>query len=196
MYEYIKGKLIEVDSQKAIIDVNGIGYKVFIPSSLMQEIVSKEEVLLYTTFVVKEDSQTLYGFLTKLHRSIFQLLTTVSGVGAKTAILLLGHLDIENLHLAIANADTRLISKVPGIGKKTAERLIVELRDKFKILDTSSSYESSKIGKPRSTADAINALINLGYSPIQAQKAVKTALNDFDKEPELSILITKALQKI
>ncbi|KKL71023.1 hypothetical protein LCGC14_2099040, partial [marine sediment metagenome] len=119
---------------------------------------------------------------------------TVSGIGAKTAVLLLGHLEIDYLHIAIQNADIRLISKVPGIGKKTAERLILELRDKFKKIN--QKYSDTNLDKKTTIAsDAIAALMNLGYNPSQAQKAVKSAIQDLD-EPDLSSLITKALRSI
>ncbi|HEU64118.1 MAG: Holliday junction ATP-dependent DNA helicase RuvA [Candidatus Anoxychlamydiales bacterium] len=194
MYEYIKGKLIEVDTQRAIIDVNGVGYKVFIPASIYQDLIDKDQITLHTSYIVKEDSQTLFGFLTKLQRNVFEMLTTVSGIGAKTAVLLLGHLEIDNLHIAIQNADIRLISKVPGIGKKTAERLILELRDKFKKIN--QKYSDTNLDKKTTIAsDAIAALMNLGYNPSQAQKAVKSAIQDLD-EPDLSSLITKALRSI
>jgi Holliday junction DNA helicase RuvA len=195
MFEYIKGKLIEVDTHKAIIDVNGIGYKVFIPASSYADIQNMKDIFLYISYVIKEDSQNLYGFLTKLQRNIFNLLKAVSGIGAKTALLLLSHLDIDNLHTAIINADIRIISKVPGIGKKTAERLIVELKDKFKILD--KKYLDTCFSKTNSTAsDAIAALMNLGYSSNQAQRAVKSVLKNKMEDLELSSLITSALRNI
>ncbi|MFA6119513.1 MAG: Holliday junction branch migration protein RuvA [Parachlamydiales bacterium] len=196
MFEYIKGKLIEADNQKAIVDVNGLGYKIFIPACISSSLLDKTEVLLYISYIVKEDSQTLYGFLTKVQKEVFELLMTVSGVGAKTANLLLGHLDVENLHLAISNADIRILSKVPGIGKKTAERLIVDLRDKIKTIDKSSLPASYPNGSGSIAFDAIAALMNLGYNANQAQKAVKTAMQSFDDKVELSSLITKALQNI
>lgn len=195
MFEYIKGKLIEVDTQRAIIDVNGIGYKVFIPASIYTDILNKDNIILYTSYIVKEESQTLYGFLTKLQKNIFEMLITVSGIGAKTAVLLLSHLEIDNLHIAIENADIRLISKVPGIGKKTAERLILELRDKFKTLNQKYIGNPHLNKKATIASDAIAALMNLGYNPIKAQKAVNSAIQDSD-EIDLSSLITKALRSI
>jgi len=193
MFEYIKGKLIEVNPQKAIIDVNGIGYKVFIPTSIYLDILNAKDVFLYISYIVKEDSHTLYGFLTKSQRDIFDLLITVSGIGAKTAISLLGHLDLENLYSAIINADIRSISKVPGIGKKTAERLIVELKDKLKNLD--KKYTDIFIDKSNSTAlDAIAALMNLGYSSTISRKAVKSVLDASNDTLDLSSLITLALK--
>jgi holliday junction DNA helicase RuvA len=194
MFEYIKGQLIEVDNQKAIIDVNGIGYKIIIPSCIYPDLLDKKEAFLYLAYVVKEDSQTLYGFLTKVQRDVFYLLNTVSGIGAKTAIAILSHMNIETLHFAITNSDIRSISSAPGIGKKTAERLIVELKDKFKILDVKLIDSTFK---PDSLAlDAIAALTNLGYNSMQARKAVKAVLDTAEKKPDLSSLITFALKKI
>lgn len=196
MFEYIKGKLIEVDTTRAVIDINGIGYKIIIPASIYSDLLNKESVFLYTSYIVKEDSQTLYGFLTKTQRDVFELLLSVSGIGAKTAILLLGHLDIDNLMIAVNNADIRLISKVPGIGKKTAERLILELKDKLKTIDTKNIGKSISHRASTITSDAIAALMNLGYNPSQAQRAVKSVINDFDEKINLSDLITKALKAV
>lgn len=196
MFEYIKGTLIEVDNQKAVIDVNGIGYKIFIPSLIYQDLLNIKEAFLYVAYVVKEDSQTLYGFLTKAQRDIFYLLNTVSGIGAKTAISILSNMNIENLHFAITNNDIKSISQVPGIGKKTAERMIVELKDKFKNLDK-KYIDISTNYRPDSVAlDAIAALMNLGYSPTQARRVVKQVLDSSDEKLELSSLITLALKKI
>ncbi|NGX55913.1 MAG: Holliday junction ATP-dependent DNA helicase RuvA [Candidatus Anoxychlamydiales bacterium] len=197
MFEYIKGNLTEIDAAKAIIDVNNIGYKIFIPPSVYNDLSSSinEEIKLYISFIVKEDSQKLYGFISKIQKDIFEMLISVSGVGAKTAVLLIGHLDVENLHIAVANADVRLISKVPGIGKKTAERLIIELRDKFKILDSKLFTQENK-NHSSSASDAINALMSLGYNVMQAQRAVKEVLKDKSEKVELSNLITLALKAL
>jgi len=195
MFEYIKGKIIEIDPNKVVVDVNGIGYKIFIPSSIYSDLLSKQEAFLHLSYIVKEDSHTLYGFLTKLQREIFDLLLSVSGVGAKTAILLLGSLDIENLHLAVVNNDTKLISTVPGIGKKTAERLIVELKDKFKNLG--KKFANTSFAKNNFTiTDAIGALINLGYSTNIAQRAVNEAIKKANDKLPIGDLITLALKNI
>jgi Holliday junction DNA helicase RuvA len=196
MYEYISGNLVEIDNAKAILDVNGIGYKIFIPSCILSKLSDKinEKIKLFISFIVKEDSQNLFGFLSKIQKDVFEMLISVSGVGSKTACLLIGYLDVENLHIAVANADIRTISKVPGIGKKTAERLIIELRDKFKILDSKLFIEESNHS---STAkDAINALMNLGYNLNQAQKAVKQVIQDKGDNVDLSNLITLALKSV
>ncbi|EKE02922.1 MAG: Holliday junction DNA helicase [uncultured bacterium] len=195
MFEYIKGLLVEADAQKAIIDVNGIGYKIFIPACIYPELLNKKDVLLYLSYVVKEDSHTLYGFLSKLQRNVFHLLTTISGIGPKTAISLLGHLNIENLHFAVTTGDVKSISRVPGIGRKTAERIILELKDKFKTLDT-SLIDITANTKNSCALDAIAALMNLGYNSTQAGKAVKSVLESHTDQLELSSLITLALKNI
>ncbi len=197
MFEYIKGKLAEIYPTIAIIDVNGIGYKIFIPLSAYSQMPQVGSTIqLYTSFIVKEDSQTLYGFLTKEDKDLFTKLISVSGIGAKTAISILGHLDFFSLQQAISSANVKLISKVPGIGKKTAERLIIELRDKLKINKSDIFPSLSSNENNNTVSDAISALINLGYSPLQAQKAIKTALEGFEKEPEIGSLISTALKRI
>jgi holliday junction DNA helicase RuvA len=195
MYEYIKGKLAYIDSQKAIVDINGVGYKLNVITSLYLDLQLESQVFFYISYIVKEDSHNLYGFIKEIQRNIFEMLNTISGIGAKTALLLLSHLDIENLYLAVKNADIKLISKVPGIGKKTAERLVLELKDKLKTLDQKYLNISSD-SKSGSVSDAIGALMNLGYSFSQAQKAVKGVLEKDSKTPEISELITKALKNI
>ncbi|OGN60141.1 MAG: Holliday junction DNA helicase RuvA [Chlamydiae bacterium RIFCSPHIGHO2_12_FULL_27_8] len=194
MFEYFIGKVVEIDNQKVILDVNGIGYKIFVPQSFQNELQNSENLKVYVYLAVKEDSHTLYGFSTKLQKDIFEILISVSGIGAKTAILILSYLDIENLYSAISNADVKLLSKIPHVGKKTAERLILELKDKFKVLDTKIISNQSKT-QNYLISDAINALMNLGYSVSQANKAVQSITKD-EKDLTLSQLITKALQKI
>lgn len=195
MYEYIKGKLVEKEPNYAAVEANGIAFKIFIPLSTFSALpLLESSLLLYTSFHVKEDAQALYGFLTKHDRDLFDLLNTVSGIGPKTALALVGHLDFATFQAAIANANIQLISKVPGIGKKTAERLIVEMRDKLKKL---TKDKPSFAGSSSSLAvDAINALLYLGYNPMQAQKAVQKALDENKKETDLSKLISASLQKI
>src|SRR3990167_9923782 len=194
MFEYFIGKVVEIDNQKVILDVNGIGYKIFVPQSFQNELQNSENLKVYVYLAVKEDSHTLYGFSTKLQKDIFEILISVSGIGAKTAILILSYIDIENLYSAISNADVKLLSKIPHVGKKTAERLILELKDKFKVLDTKIISNQSKT-QNYLISDAINALMNLGYSVSQANKAVQSITKD-EKDLTLSQLITKALQKI
>jgi holliday junction DNA helicase RuvA len=194
MYEYIKGKLIEKDPTHAVIEANGIAYRVLIPLSTYSALpIQETNLLLYTSFQVKEDSQALYGFSQKHERDLFETLITISGIGPKTGLALIGHLDFSTLQLAVANSNTNLLSKVPGIGKKTAERLVIEMRDKFKKIAKDPSLLT-----PASTlvSDAVNALIHLGYNAVQAQKAVQKVFDEKKEKVDLSSLISNALQRI
>lgn len=197
MYEFIRGKLVASSTLKAIVDVNGIGYSISVGLNTYSDLPQLgEEVVLYTSFVVREDSHTLYGFLTQAEREFFEKLTHISGIGPKTAMALLGHIDLIDLQMAILHENVALISKSPGIGKKTAERLVVEMRDKIK-QDKTNPAEPSELGQKRGIiGDAISALIHLGYHPIEAQKAVKKVSIDPAKEPDLGKLITAALKNL
>jgi holliday junction DNA helicase RuvA len=200
MYEYIKGTLIEATVSKTIVDVQGLGYSLLIPFNNFAKFPALgSTVILYVSFVVREDSQKLYGFLTRHERDLFESLIDVSGIGPKTALCLVGHMEIRDLQTAISQGNTQLICKIPGIGKKTAERLIVEMRDKIK-KGMAKSLGADSLEAPDAekepVSDAISALINLGYNSSQAQKAIKAALAKIQGEPELAKLITAALRCI
>lgn len=200
MYEYIKGTLIEASVSKAVVEVQGIGYNLLIPFNNFSKLPALgDTVIFYASFVVREDSQKLYGFLSLHERDLFDDLLEVSGIGPRTSLCLVGHMEIHDLQTAISQGNTQLICKIPGIGKKTAERLVVEMRDKIKkSMDKSIAahpLQSSKEEK-EPIADAISALINLGYNSSQAQKAIKTALSKIEGEPQLAKLITAALRCI
>lgn len=190
MFSFIKGVLAEIEPNKVTIDVGGVGYLIFIPISAYSVLPQiGNSITLYISLIVREDSQTLYGFLNKEERSLFETLITISGIGPKTALAILGHIDINSFSSAIQNNNFSMLCKVPGIGKKTAERLIVELKDK----NIFKNFSFKGKGNDR-VADAIHALITLGYNPLQAQKAVKEALQE---EPEdTASLIKGALRKI
>lgn len=194
MFESIQGILREKEPLKAIVEANGIGYRLSIPLSTYTRLPACEKsVLLYLSQVIREDAHTLYAFLAKEERDLFETLITLSGIGPKTAATIIGHMELSAFQRAIAAADVRLLSKIPGIGKKTAERLVIEMRDKFKGkkekgTPISLSSADSLIG------DAMNALVNLGYNPLEAQKAVQKAIEE-KEETDLGRLITKALQK-
>ena len=200
MYEYIKGTLIEATPSKAIVETGGVGFSILIPFSHFSKLPQIGAPLtLFVSFVVREDAQRLFGFLTRRERDLFENLIEVSGIGPKTALCLIGHMEISDLQIAITQGNIPLICKIPGIGKKTAERLVVEMRDKLKKEGVSSSPLPSleHLGTSQSViSDAISALMNLGYNNTQAQKAIKTALGKLDEEPQLAALITTALRCI
>lgn len=201
MIAYIKGLLVQSSPLSVVIETGGIGYKIFIPASVFSTLPQlHEQAVLHTSFVVRELSQTLYGFLTVQDRDLFEALMGVTGIGPKLALSVIGHLPGHDLHQAIANHDITTISKVPGIGKKTAERLIIEMRDKISALlpNDASEFALHTQSDPRAqkVSDAMGALINLGYNQMTAQKAIKKTLKDFPESIDLSELITAALKNL
>lgn len=153
---------------------------------------------LYLSQVIREDSHTLYAFDQKEERNLFEMLLTVSGIGPKTAVAIIGHMEMNAFQKAIHTSDIRLLSKLPGIGKKTAERLILDMRDKFKVAGKKQQFSSLSLpdDTPCLHADAILALVNLGYNALQAGQAVNAAQRENPEETELGRFITLALQKI
>lgn len=197
MFEFIRGKMVQSIPSKAVIDVGGVGYGVVISLKTFQKLPALgSEVFFYVAPVIREDGHYLYGFLTLDDKKLFEQLISISGVGPKTAIGILGHVDISDFQLAVVQGNAVLLSKIPGIGKKTAERLIIELKDKFNNLSSSGVSLPSGVQAGSVVADAISALTNLGYHPLDAQKAVKKVLAIHDREPTLSELITGALRSI
>ncbi|NGX54119.1 MAG: Holliday junction ATP-dependent DNA helicase RuvA [Chlamydiae bacterium] len=191
MYDFIRGKLIETTPTYVVLEAAGVGYKLLTPANLLgaREAPGKE-ILLYTSWVVRELSQTLYGFLERQERDLFEVLLSLSGIGPKIALAILGSLTLDDLYHAIQVDDFLLLSKVPGIGKKTAERLLLELRRKEGLFTATQKSQKPK-GK---VYDALQALLNLGYSQISAEKALKKAMETLPEESDLSILISAALQ--
>lgn len=190
MYSYIKGRLTELHPTHAVVETTGIGFHIFIPlttySTLSGDL--EQEIQLHLAYVVREDAHILYGFIEPSERDLFNRVRDVSGIGPKTALSLIGHMDSQTLEWAIAKQDDSTISKVPGIGKKTAQRLIVELQGKLTPTLPKTPNAMSH--------DATSALIQLGYSLDKSQKAVAHALKNMQDHPDLSTLITSALQYV
>jgi len=199
MIHYIRGKLVHATPGFAVIEAGGIGYKVLIPASVYPKLPQVgNEVMLHTLFVVRELSQTLFGFLLAEERELFEELTGVTGIGPKTALSLIGHLPVQEMHNAVGNNDIPAISRVPGIGKKTAQRLIIEMRDRLKKSPLPSDFAIQVETDPRGqkVSDAMSALINLGYNQGTAQKALKKSLSTLPETIELPDLITDALKHV
>lgn len=195
MIEYIKGKLISATPSKAIIETGNIGYRLHMPLSAFAKLPQTGGMFTaYIAEVIREDSHELFGFLDPCDRDLFVRLSGVSGIGPKTALSLIGHLDSGDLQLAIKSSNVNLLSKVPGIGKKTAERLIVDMRDRLETLLPTQKSQAALSSEEQMVHDGIQALINLGYNPLKAQQAIKKA---FDESPQdLSTLITKSLKLV
>jgi Holliday junction DNA helicase RuvA len=189
MIDYIKGQVTDINAESLTIETHGIGYKVLIPVNVyLKGPRLGDHLTIYTTAVYREDSQRLFGFLTRTDQLTFEKLLQVTGVGPKLALSLIGHLETKDLEMAISSNDTLSLSKIPGIGKKTAERLILELKDKIKKLKSFESPVDS------TTQDAIQALIHLGYPQKEAYTLIQKALK-IDSTLDLANLIKKALQQ-
>lgn len=201
MFAYLKGILVSSQPSQVIVEVNGIGYQLFIPCRILGQLPQLgQPVQLYTSFVIREFSQALYGFLSSQERDIFEVLMNVTGIGPKLALSLIGHLAFEELQQAVMEKDLATLCRVPGVGKKTAERLVVELKDKLPTVlvpgiaeQTTAWIGDSKI---KATQDAMMALINLGYNQTTAQKAIKQSLKELSEEADLATLITTALRHV
>ena len=200
MYEFIRGKLVHAETNKVILDANGIGYALQTPVSMYGHLSHPGvEVTLYTSFIVRELSQTLYGFLSPGERDLFEILLNISGIGPKIALSLCGHLTCYEMQQALLVHDSAIFSRVPGIGKKTAERLLIELKGKLEgILPPTPTHLAVPLSDPRAQQihDAMSALISLGYSQQIAQRAVKKTLSDKPENIPLGELISHALKNI
>ena len=168
----LTGLLLEKNPPQILLDVSGVGYEVEVPMSTFYNLPnSGAKVTLITQFVVREDAQLLYGFLTERERATFRLLLKVNGIGAKSALGILSGMSVEDLAQAIALQNAALLIRIPGIGKKTAERMLLELKDKF---GTEFLSPQSAAGQPESgSSDVLNALLALGYNEREALAAVK-----------------------
>lgn len=189
MFEFITGTLRAKDPARAIVEAAGIGYRLSIPLRTYSQLPPLgSPVHLFLSHIVREDSESLYAFFHLEERELFETLLNISGIGPKTALAIIGHIELSAFQRAIAAADHRLLSKIPGIGKKTAERLVIEMRDKFKL-------KATPLAAGGLLGDALSALCNLGYKADHAQKALEEALSAAP-DADLSTLITSALQKI
>lgn len=194
MYAYISGILEELDSKQVVIEANGIGYRIFVPGSVLQRLPSPgERTKLYTYLNIREDCQELYGFLEKGEQRFFEKLITVSGIGPKAAMSMLSTHTVHQLAMAIATGDRKTLCQAPGIGKKTAERIILELQDK--IDKDSIQIPNSKV--PISNRwtnermEALEALQTLGYSAAEAENALAGL-----EERDSTTLIRMALKNL
>ena len=180
MYEYIKGKYMGINKDYIIIENNNIGYKIFTSGATMAEMPGiNDEVMLYLEQIVREDFIGLYGFKDREELEMFKLLLSISGVGAKAALSLLSISRINNLKYAIIMEDDKHLCRAPGIGKKTAGRIILELKDKIKTdevsegVDIQQGFEDMAPSNANAIGEALGALLSLGYSEKEAESALK-----------------------
>lgn len=203
MISYIKGELADVTEQSIVLECSGIGYEIAVPVSTLTELPSiGNEVKIHTYLYVREDAVNLYGFLTKEDLYVFKLLIGVNGIGPKGALGILSAITPDELRFAILADDVKTIAKAPGIGNKTAQKLIIELRDKLKLSDV---FEQSLANKSKGAetveaanmdirSEAVQALASLGYSLSEATKAVGKV--EIDSDTTVEQLLKDALKKI
>ena len=184
----LSGTLLEKTPPLVLIDCNGVGSECEVPMSTFYNLPAiGEKVVMLTHFVVREDAQLLYGFGTSQERATFRQLLKVNGIGAKSALSILSGLSIDDLVQAVALQEASMLTRVPGVGKKTAERLLLELKDKFTVDGMTAMNESQA---KSATSDVLNALLALGYNEREAVAAVKL----LDKEVNVADGIKQALK--
>ena len=166
----ISGKLIERHPPQVVVDVHGVGYEIDVPMSTFYQLPANgSEVTLYTHLIVREDAHQLYGFASEQERHVFRQLLKISGVGARTALSVLSGMSVSDLYAAVSAQDSGRLIRVPGIGKKTAERLLLELKDKLDVMVVSATVTVAA----GTTSDILNALLALGYNDKEAQWAIR-----------------------
>lgn len=195
MYEYIKGQITGLSPTHVVVETGGIGYYIIVSLNTYSAVAGEKEILLYLHQVVREDAHTLYGFATADERSLFRLLISVSGIGANTAIVMLSSHTAQEISAAVISGDVNFLKGIKGIGIKTAQRVIIDLKDKMDKLGV-GAVETNLFATDNSVReDAVSALIALGIAKKAAEKAVDSFLK---KEPSMGVeqLIKQALKQI
>jgi len=199
MIAFLKGKLVEAQPTYAVVDVQGVGYEVLIPVSSFDKLPQPgHEVTILTHLAIREDAHVLYGFMSLAERDMFRLLiNTVSGIGPKIALNILSGINIVAFRGAVANGDVKALSQISGVGKKTAERIVVELKDK---VGAAAAFEASSANRAVSPEDvklndAIQALMALGMKLNEAQDAVRAAAAMLGESATTEKLVRAALKK-
>ncbi len=199
MITFLQGKLVDALPTEVIIDVNGVGYEALIPLSSFDKLPQPgQPVKLLTQLVVREDAHTLYGFMTSEERDLFRLLIhTVSGIGPKTALNVLSGISVTAFRGAVANSDLKTLSKISGVGKKTAERIVVELKDKVGMAGAweAASAKHGLSADEQRINDAVLALVALGFKQIEAHDSVRAAQAVLGMQATVEELVRACLKK-
>jgi Holliday junction DNA helicase RuvA len=199
MITFLHGKLVEALPTHVIVDVNGVGYEALIPLSSYDKLPPPgQSVTLLTQLVVREDSHTLYGFMSSEERDLFRLLVnTVSGIGPKIALNVLSGISVTAFRGAVANADLKVLSQISGVGKKTAERIVVELKDKIGLAGAweAASARRGLSADEQRINDAVLALIALGFKQVEAHDAIRQAQSVLGPSVTVEELVRACLRK-
>ena len=198
MIAFVRGEIAQVEADALVVDVNGLGYRVFAtPNTIARARQLKGAVKLFTSYQVREDSAQLFGFLTEEERAMFGKLLGVSGIGARSAMAVLSQLTIHELSAAVVTNDIAAIARAPGVGKKTAQRIALELRDKIDNAELTGF--SGDAGAPpvagNAASDAIAALMALGYNSAEATRAVSAAAKETQGTEDIIRMALKAMDK-
>lgn len=197
MIAYLRGRVLDKQPNRIVLDVNGVGYEVLVPLSTFYEVPDEGgEIALRVHTHVREDALQLFGFVTDLERQLFERLISVSGIGPKLAVAVLSGLDARDVVVAVQRADVARLTGIPGIGRKTAERIVLELKDRLTALAVAPASEPSPppSSGERLRADLLSALLNLGYHRPQAEKAVDAALPAAPDTPSGTVPFETALR--
>lgn len=194
MYEYITGKLVELTPTHAVVETGGIGYFINISLQTYALLEGKTDTKVWLHQIVREDSLTLYGFAEEREREVFRLLISVSGVGASTARLILSSLTVDEVQAAISTENVNLIKQVKGIGLKTAQRVVVDLKDKVSLGDVATKQILSTANNTL-RAEALSALVMLGFARSAAEKVIDQVLREMGEMP-VEALIKHALKRL
>lgn len=199
MITFLEGRLVEKEPTRIVLNVQGVGYEVFIPLSSYDKLPPPNESVKIRTFDhVREDAHVLYGFMTENERRMFLLLNNVSGIGPKLALTVLSGLSARDLKAAIAQGDIKRLSSVSGIGRKTAERMVVELKDKIsegEVLEAVAGGPGEISESNLKLRDAIMALISLGYKQAEAQILVRDTLSRLGPDASVEDIVRKSLAR-
>ena len=199
MLTFLHGTLIEALPTQVIVEVNGIGYEVLIPLSSYDKLPpSGQGIKLLTQLVIREDAHTLYGFMTGAERELFRLLVgTVSGIGPKTALNVLSGIRVPAVRGAVANGDVKALSQISGVGRKTAERIVVELKDKIGASGAWEAASSQRALSPEDQKlnDAVLALMALGFKQVEAHDTVRKAQTSLGNQATIEDLVRACLRK-
>jgi len=199
MITFLHGKLVEALPTQLTVEVNGVGYETLIPLSSYDKLPPPgQEVKLLTHLVVREDAHTLYGFMSTAERDLFRMLiNTVSGIGPKIALNILSGISVTAFRGAVANGDVKSLSQISGVGKKTAERIVVELRDKIGAVGAweASSAQRALSPNDQKVNDAVLALMALGFKQVEAHDAVRKVQNTLGPQATVEDLVRACLKK-
>jgi len=195
MIAFLKGRLVQRDPTHVIVDVNGVGYLLHISLQTFSEIKEQEHIMLHTHLSIREDAHVLFGFSSETAKKLFQQLVSVNGVGPSTAIVMLSYMNSQELKTAIVREDAAALQSIKGIGGKTAQRVIIELKDKLKKESWDETQPSISVS-PHNTLrkEALSALLTLGLPKAAAEKSVDTVLKKSGNTITLEDLVKQALK--